>query len=911
MTVQDFQLRVANKTPCRVATTANIATLAGGAPDTVDGVNLAAGDRVLVKDQSTGSQNGIYQVDTLGTGSNGVWSRVLDMDDVTDDAIQAGLNTYIQEGTANEKKTFYLTTTGTITLGSTSLTFEEGPTAGAGGGVGGSTGATDNALLRADGTGGSTVQSSGVTLDDSDNLDGVVSVNMPEQATAPVTPGAGEGAFWVKPTDGAVDTTIPMFTDEDGEDMALVRSVELERSMPSSSGDSVELGTITTSNGQVLGIAVFGGAAASSDYVAFHRVVLRNAATTGGFQILRPLYTSGPTDGSTFNDKIQVEIDVAVGGTITLRVRSYLGVAGDIRVRLIFEGDDRGVFSSSSTQATTTPPTDNFNTTMLTMTESLGNAGGPAGIVAWKPHYLEERSSADSDVAGYGQLWVRDDSPNVLVFTDDTGTDRVLGGGTPITQTNVVYVSKAGNDSDDGLTVNTPKLTIGSAVTAAGTLLPGISNRVTIYIMDGGTYAESVTLQNYVSLIGPGATVEGAVNSFAMNPGTESRIVLNRIVGSTGTIGGAVRTSDPGKCWIEVNELICLGTGSTVTCFINNGATTEAFLDVGHMTVSVGRALQLSSTGTISGNIGTIEVTSTGVGVYCSAAGEVSLEIGEIIESATATMGIDMQISGSVANIVIGQLATTNSYEVATGATLNLIAGDISGTPGTVSGTANVTVAGEGIGGSTGSTDNAILRADGTGGSTAQASQVTVGDTGLIANAIGVGLIEQSTSPNPGAGNGLFWVKNDAPSSPMFTDDTNVPDRILVGKAVKPASNVTLADDVTWVSVVSVTLEANTFYSFALNILYQVTATDDIEFRFTQTSTAATIFSEASNTTTYIHGDVVQLNTSGALEMASLNGSMVGGGSGGTITLEARKQTDAGSDGTVDEETYLVLTRIE
>jgi hypothetical protein len=41
---------------------------------------------------------------------------------------------------------------------------------GAGGGIGGSTGSTDNAVLRADGTGGSTVQASGVVIDDSDNL---------------------------------------------------------------------------------------------------------------------------------------------------------------------------------------------------------------------------------------------------------------------------------------------------------------------------------------------------------------------------------------------------------------------------------------------------------------------------------------------------------------------------------------------------------------------------------------------------------------------------------------------------------------------------------------------------------------------------------------------------------------------
>lgn len=62
------------------ATTANIATLAGGAPNTLDGVTLAGNDRVLVKDQTTTNQNGIYTITTLGTGANGTWARAVDQD---------------------------------------------------------------------------------------------------------------------------------------------------------------------------------------------------------------------------------------------------------------------------------------------------------------------------------------------------------------------------------------------------------------------------------------------------------------------------------------------------------------------------------------------------------------------------------------------------------------------------------------------------------------------------------------------------------------------------------------------------------------------------------------------------------------------------------------------------------------
>lgn len=63
---------------------ADIVDLVAGAPDTLDGVSLAAGDRVLVKAQTDPIENGIYVVDTLGTGSNGVWSRALDMQVGTD-----------------------------------------------------------------------------------------------------------------------------------------------------------------------------------------------------------------------------------------------------------------------------------------------------------------------------------------------------------------------------------------------------------------------------------------------------------------------------------------------------------------------------------------------------------------------------------------------------------------------------------------------------------------------------------------------------------------------------------------------------------------------------------------------------------------------------------------------------------
>lgn len=108
---------ISAKTSVRVATTAN-ATLASGFEngDTVDGVTLVTGDRILIKDQSTGSQNGIYTVNASGAPT-----RATDMDSNAE--IAAGLYVFVEEGTTNADSGWVLTTDGAITVGTTSLAF--------------------------------------------------------------------------------------------------------------------------------------------------------------------------------------------------------------------------------------------------------------------------------------------------------------------------------------------------------------------------------------------------------------------------------------------------------------------------------------------------------------------------------------------------------------------------------------------------------------------------------------------------------------------------------------------------------------------------------------------------------------------------------------------------------------------
>lgn len=110
------------KQAVRVVTTADV-TLSGSAPDTVDGILLVANDRVLVAGQSTGSQNGIYIVTTLGTGSNGTWTRSTDANATGE--IEAGMIVMVTDGTIYSDTQWVLATNNPIVVGSTALTFQQ------------------------------------------------------------------------------------------------------------------------------------------------------------------------------------------------------------------------------------------------------------------------------------------------------------------------------------------------------------------------------------------------------------------------------------------------------------------------------------------------------------------------------------------------------------------------------------------------------------------------------------------------------------------------------------------------------------------------------------------------------------------------------------------------------------------
>lgn len=102
------------KNSVRCATTANI-TLSG--LQAIDGVAVVANDRVLVKNQTTGSQNGFY------LAASGAWTRTTDADGAGE--VTPAATVMVEEGTTLAGTQWRVSNTGTITIGTTAITFAQ------------------------------------------------------------------------------------------------------------------------------------------------------------------------------------------------------------------------------------------------------------------------------------------------------------------------------------------------------------------------------------------------------------------------------------------------------------------------------------------------------------------------------------------------------------------------------------------------------------------------------------------------------------------------------------------------------------------------------------------------------------------------------------------------------------------
>lgn len=115
--VDALTMGLAPKEAVVVATTENISLIGN---QMVDGLLVAPGDRVLVKNQNNPKDNGIYEVKAAA------WERAKDADDAPNgigSEVRSGMYCWVQQGTFNVDSGWVLTTDGEIILGTTPLTF--------------------------------------------------------------------------------------------------------------------------------------------------------------------------------------------------------------------------------------------------------------------------------------------------------------------------------------------------------------------------------------------------------------------------------------------------------------------------------------------------------------------------------------------------------------------------------------------------------------------------------------------------------------------------------------------------------------------------------------------------------------------------------------------------------------------
>lgn len=263
------------------------------------------------------------------------------------------------------------------------------------------------------------------------------------------------------------------------------------------------------------------------------------------------------------------------------------------------------------------------------------------------------------------------------------GTAVALGVGAPPVLTEglqVVYVSKHGSDSNDGLDIENSKLTIASALTAAGSL----TGEVRIEVLDGGTYTESITIDAGEHLHAPAATLVGtislasdaSVKLFAQYASANNQTLVNKS-------GGTGRSS------YEAFIVDTRGTGGTLTggTGVANGTNGSVlFVKIGVLYVGEnGEGITDGGTGFGHIHFNIPDLYLAGNAAVGLSAGISSTNlIGYIdhileINAPTSTVAIDITNSGAIVKLTASEIIADTAYNITNGA-LHLVCPKITGT---------------------------------------------------------------------------------------------------------------------------------------------------------------------------------------------------------------------------------------
>ena len=464
----------------------------------------------------------------------------------------------------------------------------------------------------------------------------------------------------------------------------------------------------------------------------------------------------------------------AAGGTVTVRGGAgSTGAAGGPGGDVVLQGGFATNAADIGGSIVLTPGTGGTPASVL---DGIVVVSGPGSALQF-----DEVSSVPGPTiaAGQGRIWVRGDTPNVLVFTDDTGTDTVLGAaGGAGTLTAVLAAGNTSGGTDITMSSGDDIVFDGSGTTISG----GVAFSIT------GTGSSDVTLDT-----------SGGTGDVVFSPGANALVLDYATFPSADGMGGQALTTDGSGnlSWTTVG-----GSTPSLAAVLAAGDASGGT----DLTMSSGDDIVFDGSGTTLSGGAAFSITNTG------------------------SSDVTLDTSGGSGDIVLSPGGNALTLDYATFPAADGGAGTVLSTDG--SGTLSwVSAASGDVSGPVSSTDNAIVRWDGAGGDTVQNSGVTVDDSDNITNVssltmsgtltmsagsiavplggIGVSVgnvtvggslstgetlevTENAAVPGgaPAAGQAKFWVRDDTPNVPVFTDDAGT-DNLLKYEGSAPATHAT------------------------------------------------------------------------------------------------------------------------
>lgn len=358
------------------------ATLSG-CPNSVDsGATLTLGKRILVKDHSTAAYNGVYEVTTVGTGANGVWTRSIDFDNGPTGEITSGDFVFVAGGTINGNNGFIQTASPPIRMGKSgagysaftgdSLTFTQFSGAGQ---ITTGAGLTKNGnTIDVASTGGGSLT---INADSINLTSGIittpgtyrsVTIDTYGRATAGTNPTTFSGY-------GISDSSANFFsalTDKSGTGGTVVFSTSPSLTTPSLSGE-----TFSTTNNVTAGTNAQGQGALTSDY----NVITTAAANPSGVTL--PTATQGRRVLIVNKGANPVNIYPATGGTIDA-LAANASIQIPVNGVLEFNASSTTQWYSSFNSSVTGTGVTSFSAGTTGLTPSTGTTGAVtlAGVLA-------------------------------------------------------------------------------------------------------------------------------------------------------------------------------------------------------------------------------------------------------------------------------------------------------------------------------------------------------------------------------------------------------------------------------------------------------------------------------------------------------------------------------------------------